>query len=159
MVACFLRSGEYRPIHRSRAAAGIVDERRKVAEAVCMEFTISCPIDGPVEVGLEDIDTVVLREEEHADITFVCPNCGTEITVTAIVPAFLMAAIEALADDTESTPADGLVVLTAEEYRGTATPEVEDPRVDAYCEYFRRQLLRVECAEDAIAEIDSKATS
>jgi len=125
-----------------------------------MEFTISCPIDGPVEVGLEDIDTVVLREEDHADITFLCPHCGSEITVTAIVPAFLMAAIEAMADDPEATTADGLVVLTSEDYGGDALQhDHEDPRVDAYCEYFRRQLMQIECAEDAIAEIDSKATS
>jgi len=125
-----------------------------------MEFTISCPIDGPVEVGLEDVDTVVLREEDHADITFVCPHCGSEITVTAIVPAFLMAAIEALADDPEATSADGLVVLSTEEYQARETqPDAADPRVDAYCEYFRRQLTHIECAEDAIAEIDSKATS
>jgi len=134
-------------------------EWRDSTEAVCMEFTISCPIDGPVEVGLEDIDTVVLREEEHADITFVCPHCGTEITVTAIVPAFLMAAIEALADDPEGSTSEGLVVLTGENYRDSASPEANDPRVDAYCEYFRRQLMHIECAEDAIAEIDSKATS
>ncbi len=125
-----------------------------------MEFTISCPIDGPVEVGLEDIDTVVLREEDHADITFVCPHCGSEITVTAIVPAFLMAAIEAMADDPEAVAADGLVVLTGEDYvDGGRDPDVQDPRVDAYCEYFRRQLMQTECVEDAIAEIDSKATS
>jgi hypothetical protein len=134
-------------------------EWRDCAEAVCMEFTISCPIDGPVEVGLEDIDTVVLREEEHADITFVCPHCGTGITVTAIVPAFLMAAIEALADDPEGSTSEGLVVLTGDDYRDSTVIEANDPRVDAYCEYFRRQLTHIECAEDAIAEIDSKATS
>ena len=55
-----------------------------------MEFTITCPVDGPITVSLEDIDTVVLRESERADITFVCPHCGTEITVTAIVPSFLL---------------------------------------------------------------------
>jgi len=125
-----------------------------------MEFTINCPIDGPVEVGLEDVDTVMLREEDHADITFVCPHCGSEITVTAVVPAFLMAAIEALADDPEATSADGLVVLSSEEYQAAKPPSDDvDPRVDAYCEYFRRQLTQIECAEDAIAEIDSKATS
>jgi len=125
-----------------------------------MEFTISCPIDGPVEVGLEDIDTVVLRDDERADITFVCPHCGTEITVTAVVPAFLMAAIEALADDPEAATVDGLVVLSGDGYGG-AEPldDVTDPRVDAYCEYFHRQLDTIDCVEDAIAEIDSKATS
>lgn len=131
-----------------------------------MEFTISCPIDGPVEVSLEDIDTVVLRESEHADITFVCPHCGTEITVTAIVPQFLLAAIEALAEDPDAASASGLVVLTGDEIEGLEgvdggdeLGEIDDPRVDAYCEYFRRQLSHVEFAEDALAEIDSKSAS
>jgi len=128
-----------------------------------MEFTISCPVDGPVEVGLEDIDTVVLRESEHADITFVCPHCGSAIVVTAIVPQFLLAAIEALAEDPDAASASGLVVLTGDEIDdlGESEPlsEFDDPRADAYCEYFRRQLSRVEFAEDALAEIDSKTTT
>jgi hypothetical protein len=70
-----------------------------------------------------------------------------------------MAAIEALADDTEGSTSEGLVVLTSEDYRDSGFHEANDPRVDAYCEYFRRQLMHIECAEDAIAEIDSKATS
>lgn len=125
-----------------------------------MEFTISCPIDGAVEVGLEDIDTVVLREDERADITFVCPHCGTEITVTAIVPAFLMAAIEALADDPEAATVNGLVVLSGDGYSGSEPLEdADDPRVDAYCEYFHRQLNTIDCVDDALAEMDSKTTS
>lgn len=124
-----------------------------------MEFTISCPVDGAVEVGLEDIDTVVLREDERADITFICPHCGTEITVTAVVPAFLMAAIEALVDDPEAVVTDGLVVLSGETIGEEFTSEGDDPRVDAYCEYFHRQLSHIDCVEDAIAEIDSKAPS
>jgi len=125
-----------------------------------MEFTISCPIDGAIEVGLEDIDTVVLREDDRADITFVCPHCGSEITVTAVVPAFLMAAIEALADDPEAATVDGLVVLSGDAYDADERiSEIDDPRVDAYCEYFHRQLVHIDCVDDAIAEIDSKATS
>ena len=80
-------------------------------EAVIMEFTISCPVDGSIEVGLEDIDNVILRESDRADITFVCPHCGTEITVTAVVPAFLMAAI-----DKSQEIIDGRVWLTL--YKG-----------------------------------------
>ena len=45
-----------------------------------MEFEITCPIDGPVTVSLEDIDTVVLREPHRAEITFVCPQCGNTVT-------------------------------------------------------------------------------
>lgn len=128
-----------------------------------MEFTIACPIDGTIEVGLEDIDQVVLRDAERADITFVCPHCGSEIMVTAIVPAFLLTAIEALADDPDDAALNGMVVVSGRavetddgqdaEERGTDIED--DPRFDAYCEYFRRQLGHVESVEDLLAEIDA----
>ena len=128
-----------------------------------MEFTVVCPIDGSIEVGLEDIDNVVLRESDRADITFVCPHCGSEIMVTAIVPAFLLAAMEALADDPEGVEVSGLVVVSSEEGVETSDSEPaapvliiedDDPRLEAYCEYFRRQLGRVDSVEDALCEID-----
>jgi hypothetical protein len=145
-------------VESHRRARG--ETQKRGAEANKMEFTIGCPIDGPVEVGLEDIDTVVLREQEQADITFICPQCGSQITVTAIVPAFLMAAIEALAEDSETASAEGLVLLSGDEHeirRGLS--DSQEARVEAYCEYFRRQLVQIDCVDDAIAEIDSKATS
>ncbi len=125
-----------------------------------MEFTINCPVDGPVDVGIEDIDTVVLREAERADITFVCPHCGSSICVSAIVPAFLLSAIEALAEDAGPGQRGGFVVV------GTMTGSVfteedireSDSHADAYCEYFRRQLERVSSVDDALAEIDSSRT-
>lgn len=127
-----------------------------------MEFTITCPIDGSIDVSIEDIDTVVLREPERADITFVCPHCGTEITVSAVIPSFLLAAIEALADEPDAVPSAGMVVLSADEthkvdFDHLATAQFDDPAADAYCEYFRRQLDHVASVEDALAEIDSKA--
>ena len=123
-----------------------------------MEFTITCPIDGPVTVSLEDIDTVVLREPERADITFVCPHCGTEITVSAVVPSFLMAAIEALAEDGDTTggPFAGMF-QAADETRDefVAVPSAVDPVTEAYCEYFRRQLAHIDCVDDVLHEIDA----
>lgn len=125
-----------------------------------MEFTITCPVDGPVDVGLEDIDTVVLRESDRADITFSCPHCGSEITVAAIVPSFLLAAIQALAEEGDPSELGDLVVLQSQASDQVAGCDVDDPaRIDAYCEYFRRQLSGIECVEDAVAEIDSKARS
>ncbi len=123
-----------------------------------MEFTITCPIDGPIDVGFEDIDTVVLREQDRADITFACPHCGTEITVTAIIPSFLLAAIQALAEEGGSSDTDGLVVLSSE--AGEDEPlsmGSESDRVDSYCEYFRRQLASTDTVDDAVAEMDSKS--
>jgi len=120
-----------------------------------MEFDITCPVDGTIQVTLEDIDTVVIRDADRADITFVCPECGTEITVTAVVPSFLLAAIEALAEDGDGVAQyDGMTVLGGatgiESDAGHASQDV----TDAYCEYFRRQLSHVDCVEDAVAEMD-----
>ena len=122
-----------------------------------MEFEITCPVDGPITVSLEDIDTVVIRESERADITFVCPHCGTEITVAAMVPSFLLSAIEALAEETDGTsaPFAGMVKVAAMD-EGSTVVQVEDDGVtDAYCEYFRRQLSVVSTVDDALAEIDA----
>lgn len=123
-----------------------------------MEFSVTCPIDGVVEVSLEDIDTVVLRESDRADIMFVCPHCGTQIGITAIVPAFLLAAIEALAEDAGTLPNENRIRVTAVQTQVVPAPDVDSPRDDAYCEYFRRQLEHVECVDDALDEIDSKNT-
>ncbi|NTU71968.1 MAG: hypothetical protein HGB10_09160 [Coriobacteriia bacterium] len=123
-----------------------------------MEFEITCPVDGSVTVSLEDIDTVVIRESERADITFVCPQCGTEITVAAMVPSFLLSAIEALAEEGEGLPAPlaGMVqVVSGDEPHPVADWEDDGGIADAYCEYFRRQLSGVECVEDALAEMDT----
>jgi hypothetical protein len=120
-----------------------------------MEFDITCPVDGTIQVSLEDIDTVVIRDTDRADITFVCPECGTEITVTAVVPSFLLAAIEALAEDNEGVAQfDGMTVMPERSSGVSGGRNVDDGVTDAYCEYFRRQLAHVECVEDAVAEMD-----
>ncbi len=121
-----------------------------------MEFEITCPIDGPVTVSLEDIDTVVIRESEQADITFVCPQCGTEITVAAMVPSFLLSAIEALAEETDGmpTPFSGMVQVGSVDATLNHEMFEDDGVADAYCEYFRRQLSEVSTVEDALAEMD-----
>jgi hypothetical protein len=127
-----------------------------------MEFTITCPVDGPITVSLEDIDTVVLRESERADITFVCPHCGTEILVSAVVPSFLMAAIEALAEEGDTTGPFAGVFDRASRDDGEAlepelSPEVPaDPVLEAYVEYFHRQLAEIHSVADILAEIDQK---
>jgi len=130
-----------------------------------MQFLITCPVDGPIEVTVEDIDTVVLREPEEAEVIFACPECGTEISVIVRIPSFLMAAIEAMAADGDSyvAPLASLVAMAAEadaanEGRIVEAPLVvevaEEERIDAYCEYFRRQLSEVVDVEDALREFD-----
>jgi hypothetical protein len=144
-----------------------------------MEFEITCPIDGPVTVSLEDIDTVVLREPHRAEITFVCPQCGEHVTVQAIVPHFLVAAIQQLAEDGDlsETPFGDLSALleqvqsqirmeidedenTGGEGEPVATAPLPEPLAnevaEAYTEYFRRQLEHCDSVEDALREIDSR---
>lgn len=124
-----------------------------------MEFTITCPVDGAIEVGLEDIDTVVLRGAERADMTFVCPHCGTSITVGAVVPAFLLAAMRALAEEPTSD-LGGLLVVSGDSVDTDSRPSLgQEHRIEAYCEYFRRQLDTVEDVEGALAEIDSSVNA
>lgn len=129
-----------------------------------MQFVITCPVDGAVEVGIEDIDTVVLREPEHAEVVFACPECGTEISVEVRIPSFLVAAIEEMAADDESyaAPLASLMAIAAgnEVVIEGATPvetvevaDDADPRIEAYCEYFRRQLAGIEHVEDALREL------
>ena len=123
-----------------------------------MEFVIECPIDGPVEVSLEDIDSVVVREPEQADIVFTCPTCGSEVAVTVRVPSFLLTAIESLAEETggQAFPLASMVALTIE-VEGAVDEEVaadNAERDDAYCEYFRRQLQSITCVDDMLAQID-----
>jgi hypothetical protein len=122
-----------------------------------MEFTITCPNDGPVEVSIEDVDTVVLQEPERAEIVFTCPRCGEPIRVQIVIPSFLMAAIEAMAEDGDGhPPIAGLVALVSDEAIVVEEPAREDdPVIDSYCEYFRRQLDHVGCVDDALSEIDS----
>lgn len=121
-----------------------------------MQFMIECPVDGPVEVSLEDIDTVVLREPEQADIVFTCPNCGTEIGVSVRIPAFLLSAIESLAEETGgyAEPLAGMVALSIE-VENDETDDEGEQRSEAYCEYFRRQLADIRSVDDALHEIDS----
>lgn len=124
-----------------------------------MEFTITCPVDGAIEVGLEDIDTVVLRGDERADMTFVCPHCGTSITVGAVVPAFLLAAMRALAEEPTSDLGGMLVVSGDSVDSELRLSPAQEHRIEAYCEYFRRQLDTVEDVEGALDEIDSSVSS
>jgi len=122
-----------------------------------VEFTILCPIDGEIQVGVEDMRSVIIRDRERADITFACPHCGTEIGVTAIVPAFLLAAIESLALE-EGDGRSGTVFVSREPLAPPVQHvEMGDSLAEAYCEYFRRQLASVETVDDVLDEIDSRS--
>ena len=124
-----------------------------------MEFSIWCPTDGTVTVGLDDIDSIVVRSGSDVEVMFVCPLCGSRIALAARVPQEMLAMLDdawVRVDDGEPT----LITLRREGSRAHAVPEPEpDGRVEAYCEYFRRELDDVETVEDILAEIDQRERS
>ncbi len=125
-----------------------------------MEFTLICPTDGRVELGLEDIAAVVFLGSDSVEVRFLCPQCGSPLRASLHVPDLLGAAIEA-AHQLQQVPAgDDLLAEGGAVARGPRPPAgppkdpAESARRDAYCEYFRRQLDGVECVEDLLAELD-----
>lgn len=126
-----------------------------------MQFVIDCPVDGAVEVSLEDIDTVVLREPERADVIFTCPTCGTEVGITVRIPAFLLSALESIAEESGGSSGAAAEIVTftlsAVDSRDSDLDSADsEERVDAYCEYFRRQLAGVDSVDSVLHEIDSE---
>lgn len=126
-----------------------------------MEFSLTCPNDGTVELSLEDISAVVMRSPESIDIVFTCPHCGSRIDATLQVPNLLSIAME-LAQYAEqiSEEESGLQFVNGPLADDGGHVAEADPsaveHADSYCEYFRRQLEHIECVEDLLAEIDSR---
>jgi hypothetical protein len=124
-----------------------------------MEFSVICPNDGPVEIGLESISTIIFRGLESVIIIFVCPRCGSEIHVGVQLPDLFVAAVEL---DTEPLSIDDDIFeefpppYSRRQQRITPPSPVEQKRIDRYCEYFRRQLADACDVDDALAEIDSR---
>lgn len=123
-----------------------------------MDFQVICPNDGPVEVGLEQISTIIFRGLESVVVILVCPRCGAEMHVALQLPDVFVAAVEF---DPEGPLAfDDDLFDFADPARRAERPEPPSPgeqrRIDTYCEYFRRQLASTCDAEAALEEIDSR---
>ncbi|MCX8007954.1 MAG: hypothetical protein N3B11_07605 [Coriobacteriia bacterium] len=123
-----------------------------------MEFSLICPRDGQVELGLEDVSAVVFHDPSTCDVVFICPHCGSALRATVKVPHLFRIAIElARLGEIQAT----IEVLATGDDESPASEEVEpadagrEHAVEAYCEYFRRQLARVRCVEDFLAEVDA----
>ncbi|MDO8964892.1 MAG: hypothetical protein Q7W30_10445 [Coriobacteriia bacterium] len=121
-----------------------------------MEFSIWCPSDGSVEVGLEDIDSIVVRSGSDVEVMFICPRCGARVTMSAQVPHALLATL-----DEAWVQIDGaephLITLRRD---ASSVPQVmrtadTDERIESYCEYFRRELDGVCSLDDMLTEIDA----
>lgn len=123
-----------------------------------MDFQVICPNDGPVEVGLESISTIILRGFESVIIIFVCPRCGSEINVALQLPDLFVAAVELDGDGPMAFDDDlfDYAPLGRRAERVEPPTPVEQRRIDRYCEYFRRQLASADDVDAALAEIDSR---
>jgi hypothetical protein len=150
-------------------------EEAKSVEEVTMEFSIECPTDGEVRVGLQNVVSIVVRGSDALEVVFGCPVCGAELRVMAQVPRMLLATLEDAVVVDERTgehtisvagliergliPAEAAEAL-AGETAGVGVsgkvPEVDEERIERYVEYFRRQLATVQSADAILTEIDSK---
>ena len=139
-----------------------------------MEFSIMCPNHGPVDVGLQNIASIVVRGDESLEVVFTCPTCGTELHVIAQVPKMLLATLEDAVVIDEATgehtvSIEGLVrrgllppeaveqaVVAKQAPPAPPVPKVDEATIDRYVEYFRRQLAATGNVDAMLTEIDSK---
>jgi hypothetical protein len=134
-----------------------------------MKFSVLCMTDGAVEVTLDDLNAVVFEGQEDVQLVFSCPVCGEEIRLGVHVPNLYVAAsglAELLEEAQAMRSADGeaafqVFTISHDGTRGSAAPRVErladdDPRVEGYVEYFRRQLAECDNVETFLAEVDER---
>lgn len=148
-----------------------------------MEFSLICPNDGEVEVGLEDIASIVFSGFETVEVLFVCPVCGTEIRVNAKMPNLMITTLDLssmlerslevasvqgfLPDDFDEDDFDeedfddedfdeGDLDIRPRVAEAPALTDEDKARIERYCEYFKRQLLEVDTVEKFLQEVDQK---
>ena len=136
--------------------------KSKGMEVTTMEFALVCPNDGHIALGLESVTAVVFHGTESVEVVFVCPHCGT--TLRALVPTPNVIAAAAMEVVRQLNDVDGIgdsvVGIGVDDVESEYSREATEARLEReragepYCEYFRRQLARVECVEDFLAEIE-----
>jgi hypothetical protein len=128
-----------------------------------MEFSIWCPTDGSIEVGLEDIESIIVRSGSDVEVIFTCPVCGQKVTLAAQVPHALLATLDEAWVQVDGNEPRLIRLRREESERGdafgaeTTVPEsaTDGAVIDAYCEYFTRELSAADTVEQILAEIDA----
>lgn len=121
-----------------------------------MHFTVWCAIDGAVEVSIDDVTTVVVRSGSDVEVAFTCPVCGSPIAVRAEVPPGLAGLLGDAWGDLQSGHAEAWSIPL-----GCAPDEPEAPdrarsaRIEAYVEYFRREMADADTVESMLALMDT----
>ena len=123
-----------------------------------MRFTVWCPVDGAVEVSADDVLTVTVRSGSDVEVAFNCPVCGAPIAVRALVPPGLMGLLGNAWGDPQSSHAEA---WTSQAACGREADEAADrvatARIDAYIEYFRRELVVTDTVEAMLRFMDAGA--
>ncbi len=121
-----------------------------------MRFTVWCAVDGAVEVSVDDVTTVIVRSGSDVEVAFTCPACGAPIAVRAEVPPGLADLLGDAWGDLQSGHAEAWTVpsLHGREHSPGMDP-ARAARIDAYVEYFRRELAAADTVESMVAFMDS----
>jgi hypothetical protein len=124
-----------------------------------MKFTVWCAADGAVEVSIGDVTTVIVRSGSDVEVAFTCPVCGAPIAVRAEVPTGLAGLLGDGWGDLQSGHAEAWATPVARRAGETeASPDAaESRRIDAYIEYFRRELEAADTVESMLSFMDAGA--
>lgn len=125
-----------------------------------MRFTVWCPLDGAVEVSADDVTTVVVRSGSDVEVAFGCPICGRPIAVRAQVPPGLSGLLGAGWGDPQSRHPEAWVFGQADPTVSAVGPPAEcgPVHIDAYIEYFRRELADADTVESMLTFMDTGAS-
>ena len=118
-----------------------------------MQMTIECPTDGQVTVDVSDVNAIVFDRAGRCEISFICPQCGRELRQTVTPVAMQMAIVDPDSEEA-SAEAEGSGDAAAEQTQGQ--PAVDQAAVEAYCEYFRRQLAEADDVEAVVEHFDEE---
>jgi hypothetical protein len=137
---------------------GIIDVATP-KEVGAMRFTVWCAVDGAVEVSIDDVTTVIVRSGSDVEVAFTCPVCGAPIAVRAEVPPGLAGLLGEAWGDLQSghTEAWTVPVLYDRDGGELALDPALAARIDAYVEYFRRELAAADTVESMVAFMDAGA--
>ncbi len=121
-----------------------------------MRFTVWCAADGAVEVSIDDVTTVIVRSGSDVEVAFTCPVCGAPIAVRADVPPGLSGLLGKAWGDLQSGHTEAWVIPTVRRVAEAASGSLDDSRrIDAYVEYFRRELAPADTVESMVAFMDT----
>lgn len=121
-----------------------------------MRFTVWCAVDGAVEVSIDDVTVVIVRSGSDVEVAFTCPVCGAPIAVRAEVPPGLADLLGDAWGDRQSGHSEAWTVPVRYE-RADVDLLDDSARIDAYVEYFRRELADADTVESMVSFMDSGA--